>query len=86
MRRYGGGMLYAALPLHMQRCCISGYVMTVCCNRGGGDLLGQLHALSEAESKLSVHQRRLSEIEAKVDYEHTFFQNNMKSFSWGRHL
>ncbi|KAL2588449.1 hypothetical protein AAZV13_13G169500 [Glycine max] len=33
--------------------------------KGGGDLLGQLHALSEAESKLSVHQRRLSEIEAK---------------------
>ncbi|KAH1217552.1 hypothetical protein AAZX31_13G184100 [Glycine max] len=34
--------------------------------KGGGDLLGQLHALSEAESKLSVHQRRLSEIEAKI--------------------
>jgi len=40
--------------------------------------LGQLHALSEAESKLSVHQRRLSEIEAKVDSEHPFFQNDME--------
>ncbi|TKY68122.1 Structural maintenance of chromosomes protein 2-1 [Spatholobus suberectus] len=34
--------------------------------KGSGDLLGQLHALAEAESKLSVHQRRLSEIEAKI--------------------
>ncbi|RDY09412.1 Structural maintenance of chromosomes protein 2-1, partial [Mucuna pruriens] len=33
--------------------------------KGSGDLLGQLHALAEAESKLSVHQRRLSEIESK---------------------
>ncbi|QCD85527.1 structural maintenance of chromosome 2 [Vigna unguiculata] len=34
--------------------------------KGSGDLLGRLHALAEAESKLSVHQRRLSEIEAKI--------------------
>nr|XP_007133812.1 hypothetical protein PHAVU_011G211100g [Phaseolus vulgaris]ESW05806.1 hypothetical protein PHAVU_011G211100g [Phaseolus vulgaris] len=33
--------------------------------KGSGDLLGRLHALAEAESKLSVHQTRLSEIEAK---------------------
>ena len=36
-------------------------------HRGGGDLLIQLHALGETESKLYVHQKRLSEIEAKVD-------------------
>ncbi|KAL8217998.1 hypothetical protein R6Q57_021371 [Mikania cordata] len=34
--------------------------------KGGGDLLRQLHALAEAESKLSLHQKRLSEIEAKI--------------------
>ncbi|KAF5947699.1 hypothetical protein HYC85_013656 [Camellia sinensis] len=34
--------------------------------KGGGDLLRQLHALAEAESKLSIHQKRLSEIEAKI--------------------
>ncbi|KAK8652071.1 hypothetical protein V6N13_061095 [Hibiscus sabdariffa] len=34
--------------------------------RGGGDLLRQLHDLAEAESKLAVHQKRLSEIEAKI--------------------
>ncbi|KAK7343164.1 hypothetical protein VNO80_26127 [Phaseolus coccineus] len=34
--------------------------------KGSGDLLGRLHALAEAESKLSVHQRRLSEVEAKI--------------------
>ncbi|KAK8464445.1 hypothetical protein PHAVU_011G211100 [Phaseolus vulgaris] len=34
--------------------------------KGSGDLLGRLHALAEAESKLSVHQTRLSEIEAKI--------------------
>lgn len=34
--------------------------------RGGGDLLGQLHALAEAELNLGHHQKRLSEIEAKV--------------------
>ncbi|KAL1300746.1 hypothetical protein HN51_045391 [Arachis hypogaea] len=34
--------------------------------RGSGDLLKQLHDLAEAESKLSVHQRRLSEIEEKI--------------------
>ncbi|KAL6580577.1 Structural maintenance of chromosomes protein 2-2 [Orobanche minor] len=33
----------------------------------GGDLLRRLHALAEAESKLSFHQRRLSEIEAKIN-------------------
>ncbi|KAK6155866.1 hypothetical protein DH2020_010114 [Rehmannia glutinosa] len=33
--------------------------------KGGGDLLRQLHALAEAESKISFHQRRLSEIDAK---------------------
>ncbi|KAI8005897.1 Structural maintenance of chromosomes protein 2-2 [Camellia lanceoleosa] len=34
--------------------------------KGGGDLLRQLHALAEAESKLSIHQKRLSEIEAEI--------------------
>ncbi|PWA79687.1 RecF/RecN/SMC [Artemisia annua] len=34
--------------------------------KGGGDLLRQLHALGEAESELSVHQKRLSDIEAKI--------------------
>ncbi|CAL5366934.1 unnamed protein product [Camellia sinensis] len=34
--------------------------------KGGGDLLRQLHALAEAELKLSVHQKRLSEIDAKI--------------------
>ncbi|XAR71817.1 hypothetical protein NMG60_11018249 [Bertholletia excelsa] len=34
--------------------------------KGGGDLLRQLHALADAESKLSIHQKRLSEIEAKI--------------------
>ncbi|CAK8561036.1 unnamed protein product [Lathyrus sativus] len=34
--------------------------------KGSGDLLRQLHAVAEAESKLSVHQNRLSEIEAKI--------------------
>lgn len=35
--------------------------------RGGGDLLRQLHALAEAQSKLSIHQKRLSEIDAKIN-------------------
>ncbi|KAL6321500.1 hypothetical protein AAG906_018469 [Vitis piasezkii] len=35
-------------------------------HKGGGDLLRQLHALAEAESKLSIHQQKLSEIEAKI--------------------
>ncbi|XP_051143191.1 structural maintenance of chromosomes protein 2-1-like [Andrographis paniculata] len=35
--------------------------------RGGGDLLRQLHALAEAESKISFHQKRLSEIESKIN-------------------
>ncbi|KAK9292222.1 hypothetical protein L1049_020184 [Liquidambar formosana] len=34
--------------------------------KGGGDLLRQLHALAEAESKLSIHQKRFSDIEAKI--------------------
>ncbi|KAL7214487.1 hypothetical protein ACSBR1_026823 [Camellia fascicularis] len=34
--------------------------------KGGGDLLRQLHALAEVESKLSIHQKRLSEIEAEI--------------------
>ncbi|KAH7855805.1 hypothetical protein Vadar_029159 [Vaccinium darrowii] len=34
--------------------------------KGGGDLLRQLHALAEAESELCVHEKRLSEIEAKI--------------------
>ncbi|XXG40098.1 hypothetical protein AAC387_Pa01g0897 [Persea americana] len=34
--------------------------------KDGGKLLRQLHDLVEAESKLSVHQNRLSEIEAKI--------------------
>ncbi|KAK4285164.1 hypothetical protein QN277_001899 [Acacia crassicarpa] len=34
--------------------------------KGGGLLLKQLHDLAEAESKLSIHQRRLSEVEAKI--------------------
>ncbi|XP_028797839.1 structural maintenance of chromosomes protein 2-1-like isoform X2 [Neltuma alba] len=34
--------------------------------KGGGQLLRQLHDLAEAESKLSIHQRRLSEVEAKI--------------------
>ncbi|XP_076956979.1 structural maintenance of chromosomes protein 2-1-like [Bidens hawaiensis] len=34
--------------------------------KGGGDLLRQLHALAEAESDLTLHQKRLSEIEAKI--------------------
>ncbi|CAK9181529.1 unnamed protein product [Ilex paraguariensis] len=35
--------------------------------KGGGDLLRQLHALAEAESKLSFHQKCLSEIDAKIN-------------------
>ncbi|XP_009771632.1 structural maintenance of chromosomes protein 2-1 [Nicotiana sylvestris] len=35
--------------------------------RGGGDLLRQLHALAEAESKLLFHQKCLSEIDAKIN-------------------
>ncbi|KAF5805595.1 putative transcription factor bZIP family [Helianthus annuus] len=34
--------------------------------KGCGDLLRQLHALAEAESELALHQKRLSEIEAKI--------------------
>ncbi|KAM7272810.1 hypothetical protein ACFE04_027474 [Oxalis oulophora] len=34
--------------------------------KGGGDLLRRLHALAEAESNLSVHLKKLSEIEAKI--------------------
>ncbi|KAL2540061.1 Structural maintenance of chromosomes protein 2-1 [Abeliophyllum distichum] len=35
--------------------------------RGGGELLRQLHALAEAELKLSCHQKRLSDIDAKIN-------------------
>ncbi|CAI9097454.1 OLC1v1033885C1 [Oldenlandia corymbosa var. corymbosa] len=34
--------------------------------KGGGQLLKQLHTLAEAESKLSYHQKRLSDIEAQI--------------------
>ncbi|XP_059624894.1 structural maintenance of chromosomes protein 2-1 [Cornus florida] len=34
--------------------------------KGGGDLLRQLYSLAKAESELSIHQKRLSEIEAKI--------------------
>ncbi|KDO65525.1 hypothetical protein CISIN_1g001073mg [Citrus sinensis] len=34
--------------------------------RGGGDLLRQLHRLAAVESNLVIHQKRLSEIEAKI--------------------
>ncbi|XP_028801071.1 structural maintenance of chromosomes protein 2-1 [Neltuma alba] len=34
--------------------------------KGGGQLLRQLHDLAEAESKLAIHQRRLSDVEAKI--------------------
>ncbi|CAL5406738.1 unnamed protein product [Camellia sinensis] len=42
-----------------------GFTMTALEGGGGGDLLRQLHALVEVESKLSIHQKRLSEIEAE---------------------
>ncbi|XP_019192681.1 PREDICTED: structural maintenance of chromosomes protein 2-1-like [Ipomoea nil] len=35
--------------------------------KGGGELLGKLHAMAEADSKLSLHQKRLSEIDAKIN-------------------
>ncbi|XP_071929616.1 structural maintenance of chromosomes protein 2-1 [Coffea arabica] len=35
--------------------------------KGGGDLLRQLHTLAEAESKLALHQKQLSEIETKIN-------------------
>ncbi|KAL0400934.1 UNVERIFIED_CONTAM: Structural maintenance of chromosomes protein 2-1 [Sesamum latifolium] len=35
--------------------------------KGGGDLLRKLHALGEAELKLSFHQKRLSELDAKIN-------------------
>ncbi|CAG7869886.1 unnamed protein product [Brassica rapa] len=35
--------------------------------KGGGELLRQLHDLAEAETKLQVHQKRLYEIEAKIN-------------------
>lgn len=34
--------------------------------RGGGELLGRLCALTDAETDLSTHQKRLSEIEAEI--------------------
>jgi hypothetical protein len=57
-----------------------GMLWWVCCYRGSGDLLRQLHAVAEAESKLSVHQSRLSAIEAKVVPEHLFFHNDMETY------
>ncbi|KAJ1376119.1 SMCs flexible hinge superfamily [Sesbania bispinosa] len=53
----GGSRKYGAIYL----------VQFVTIVTGSGDLLRQLHALAEAESKLSEHQRRLSEIEAKAN-------------------
>ncbi|KAG5544946.1 hypothetical protein RHGRI_017419 [Rhododendron griersonianum] len=44
---------------------VSAWCCAVVIELGGGDLLRQLHALAEAESKLSVHQKTLSVIEAK---------------------
>ncbi|WZZ44429.1 hypothetical protein YC2023_040688 [Brassica napus] len=35
-------------------------------DKGGGDLLRQLHDLAEAESELQGHQRRLADIEAQI--------------------
>ncbi|EFJ04936.1 hypothetical protein SELMODRAFT_137981 [Selaginella moellendorffii] len=34
--------------------------------KGGGELLKQLHALSEAESKLSTHRHKLAEVDAEI--------------------
>ncbi|KAL9231457.1 hypothetical protein vseg_006684 [Gypsophila vaccaria] len=38
--------------------------------RGGGELLGRLCALAEAESDLTAHQKRLSEIESEINQLH----------------
>ncbi|VFQ80543.1 unnamed protein product [Cuscuta campestris] len=35
--------------------------------KGGGELLRKLHVMAEAESKLLLHQERLSEIDAKIN-------------------
>lgn len=51
--------------LHAFATCKPFKLIIYCC-RGGGDLLRQLHRLAEAESNLVIHQKRLSEIEAKV--------------------
>lgn len=51
--------------LHALASCKPFKLIIYCC-RGGGDLLRQLHRLAEAESNLVIHQKRLSEIEAKV--------------------
>lgn len=40
--------------------------MTGGSRKGGGNLLRQIHALAEAESKLDIHRKRLSEIETKI--------------------
>lgn len=45
------------------------------CLRGGGELLRQLHDLAEAETKFQVHQKRLYEIEAKVNFLQFLFIN-----------
>ncbi|GJW42205.1 structural maintenance of chromosomes protein 2-1 [Tanacetum coccineum] len=44
-----------------------GGLMTGGSIRGGGDQLRQLHALGEAYSELFLHEKRLSEIEAKIN-------------------
>jgi ABC-type Fe3+-citrate transport system substrate-binding protein len=62
------------------------YKITISCHRGGGDLLRQLHHLSEAESKLSTHQKKLSEIEAKVDLEHPLIFSRIKAKSFKENL
>ncbi|CAN6468378.1 unnamed protein product [Victoria cruziana] len=36
--------------------------------KGGGELLRQLHSLADAESKLLMHQNRLSEVEAEISH------------------
>lgn len=49
-------------------------------------MLRQLHHLAEAESKLSTHQKRLSEIEVKVDLEHPFIFARIKAKSFEEKL
>ena len=57
------------LCLLLYRCSRWPLKITICCFRGGGDLLRQLHHLAEAESELYAHQKMLCEIEAKVNLE-----------------
>ena len=42
--------------------------------RDGGDLLKKFHALAEAETDLSIHEKRLCEIEVKVKLERPFIE------------